>query len=68
METRETWLRMAVTHPDQSQDQPDRLPMRQSSGGVPVVVRDVNDDYMAKGRRMVRSGSQRRSPHLEGSR
>jgi hypothetical protein len=30
------------------------LPMRQPSGGAPVVVRDVNDVHMAKGCRMIR--------------
>ena len=45
-----------------------QLPMRQSGGGASVVVRDVNDVHMAKGRRMIRSGQQRCSLHLEAFR
>jgi hypothetical protein len=44
-----------------------QLPMRQSGGGASVVVGDVNDDHMAKGRRMIRSGRRRCSLHLEAS-
>jgi hypothetical protein len=44
-----------------------QLPMRQSGGGASVVVGDVNDDHMAKGRRMIRSGQQKCSLHLEAS-
>ncbi len=42
--TREARLSMVVTK---------HLPMRQPSGGAPVVVRDVNDVHMAKGCRMI---------------
>ena len=44
--TREARLSMVVTK---------HLPMRQPSGGAPVVVGDVNDAYMAKGCRMIRA-------------
>jgi hypothetical protein len=44
-ETREARLSMVVTK---------HLPMRQSSGGAPVVVGDANDVHMAKGCRMIR--------------
>ena len=43
--TREARLSMVVTK---------HLPMRQPSGGAPVVVRDVSDVHMAKGCRMIR--------------
>lgn len=43
--TREARLSRVVTK---------RLPMRQPSGGAPVVVRDVNNAHMAKGCRMIR--------------
>jgi hypothetical protein len=43
--TREARLSMVVTK---------HLPMRQPSGGAPVVVGDVNDVHMAKGCRMIR--------------
>jgi hypothetical protein len=43
--TRETRLSMVVIK---------HLPMRQPSGGAPVVVRDANDVHMAKGCRMIR--------------
>lgn len=43
--TREARLSRAVTK---------HLPMRQPSGGAPVVVRDVNDVHTAKGCRMIR--------------
>ena len=45
--TREARLSMVVTK---------HLPMRQPSGGAPVVVGDVNDVHMAKGCRMIRGG------------
>jgi hypothetical protein len=44
-ETREARLSRAVTK---------HLPMRQSSGGAPVVVRGLNDVHTAKGCRMIR--------------
>ncbi len=52
--TREARLSMVVTPLGQSSDRPKHLPMRQPSGGAPVVVRDVNDVHMAKGCRMIR--------------
>ena len=42
-----------VTQLSRSTDRPKRLPMRQSSGGAPVVVGDVNDVHMAKGCRVI---------------
>ena len=51
--TREARLSMVVTQLGQMSDWPKRLPMRQSSGGAPVVVRDVNDVHMAKGCRKI---------------
>ena len=45
--TREARLSMVVTK---------YLPRRQSSGGAPAVVGDVNDVHTAKGCRMVRDG------------
>ena len=47
--TREARLSMVVTK---------HLPMRQPSGGAPVVVGGVNDVHMAKGCRMFRFGQQ----------
>ena len=52
--TREARLSMVVTPLGRSSDLPKHLPMRQPSGGAPVVVRGVNDDHMAKGCRMIR--------------
>ena len=43
--TREARLSMVVT---------EHLPMRQPSGGAPVVVGDVSDAHMAKGCRRIR--------------
>ncbi len=57
--TREARLSMVVTK---------HLPMRQPSGGAPVVVRDVNDVHMAKGCRMVCAGQPNGSPNREASR
>ncbi len=48
-------------------DRPKRLPMRHPSGGAPVVVGDVNDVHMAKGRRMIRGGQLKCSLHSEAS-
>ena len=56
MGTRETRLSKVVARLGRSSDRPKHLPTRQPSGGAPVVVGDVNDDYMAKGCRMVRDG------------
>jgi len=56
MGTRETRLSKGVAQLGRSSDRLKHLPMRQPSGGAPVVVGDVNDDYMAKGCRMIREG------------
>ena len=52
--TREARLSRVVAQPGRSTDRPKHLPMRQPSGGAPVVVGDVNDVHMAKGCRMIR--------------
>jgi hypothetical protein len=52
--TREARLSMVVAQLGWSSDRPKHLPMRQPSGGAPVVVGDVNDVHMAKGCRMIR--------------
>ena len=52
--TREARLSMVVAQLGRSTDRLKHLPMRQPSGGAPVVVRDVNDVHMAKGCRMIR--------------
>ena len=52
--TREARLSMVVTTLARSADRAKHLPMRQSSGGAPVVVGGVNDVHMAKGCRMIR--------------
>ncbi len=65
--TREARLSMVVTQLGQMSDWPKRLPMRQPSGGAPVVVGDVNDVHMAKGRRMIRGGQLKCSLHSEAS-
>lgn len=52
--TREARLSKAVAQLGWPLGWPKHLPMRQSSGGAPVVVRDVNDVHMAKGCRMIR--------------
>jgi hypothetical protein len=51
--TREARLSRVVAQLGRSTDRPKYLPMRQSSGGAPVVVRDVNGVHMAKGCRMI---------------
>ncbi len=53
--TREARLSRVVTALGRSLDRPKHLPMRQPSGGAPVVVRGVNDVHMAKGCRMIRA-------------
>jgi hypothetical protein len=53
-ETREARLSRVVAALGWSSDEPKHLPMRQPSGGAPVVVRDANGVHMAKGCRMVR--------------
>ena len=58
-ETREARLSMVVTK---------HLPMRQPSGGAPVVVGDVSDVHMAKGCRIICAGEPRCSLTLEASR
>jgi hypothetical protein len=52
--TSEARLSMAVTPLGRSSNRPKHLPMRQPSGGAPVVVGDVNNAHMAKGCRMIR--------------
>jgi len=52
--TREARLSRVVTPLGRSSDRPKHLPMRQPSGGAPVVVGDVNNVHMAKGCRMIR--------------
>ena len=56
--TREARLSTVVTK---------HLPMRQPSGGAPVVVGDVNDVHMAKGCRMVCVWTTKMFVSLEGS-
>ena len=51
--TREVRLSRVVAQLSRSTDRLKHLPMRQSSGGAPVVVRDVNDVHMAKGCRII---------------
>jgi len=52
--TREARLSRVVTPLGRSLDRPKHLPMRQPSGGAPVVVGGVNNVHMAKGCRMIR--------------
>ena len=66
--TREARLSRVAAWLNRFTERGKQLPMRQSGGGASVVVGDVNDDHMAKGRRMIRSGRRRCSPHLEASR
>ena len=54
MGTREARLSMVVAKLSRSSDPLKHLPMRQPSGGAPVVVGDVSDAHMAKGCRMIR--------------
>ena len=54
MGTKEARLSMVVTPLGRSSDRPKHLPMRQPSGGAPVVVGDVSDAHMAKGCRRIR--------------
>ena len=68
MGTREARLSRVVAKLGRSSDPPKHLPMRQSSGGAPVVVRGVNDDHTAKGCRMIRVGQPNGSPNREASR
>ena len=58
---------MVVTPLGRSSDRPKHLPMRQPSGGAPVVVGDVNDGHMAKGCRMIRVGMTEVFFNLEAS-
>ena len=57
--TREARLSMVVTK---------HLPMRQPSGGAPVVVGDVNDVHVAKGCRMICAGQPKGSLNREAFR
>ena len=51
--TREARLSRVVAQLSRFTNRPKHLPMRQPSGGAPVVVGDVNDVHMAKGCRMI---------------
>jgi len=66
--TREARLSRVAAWLNRFTERGKQLPMRQSGGGASVVVGDVNDDHMAKGRRMIRSGQRRCSLHLEAFR
>jgi hypothetical protein len=65
--TREARLSRVVAQLGRSKDRLKHLPMRQPSGGAPVVVRDVNDVHMAKGCRMICAGQRKCSLHPEAS-
>ena len=52
--TSEARLSTVVAQLGRFSDRLKDLPMRQPSGGAPVVVGGVNDDHMAKGCRMIR--------------
>jgi hypothetical protein len=65
--TREARLSRVVAQLSRLKDRLKHLPMRQPSGGAPVVVRDVNDVHMAKGCRMIRAGQRKCSLHSEAS-
>ena len=65
--TSEARLSRVVSQLGRSSDRPKHLPMRQSSGGAPVVVGDVNDVHMAKGCRMIREWITKVFPNLEAS-
>ena len=52
--TSEARLSTVVAQLGRFSDRLKHLPMRQPSGGAPVVVGGVNDDHMAKGCRMIR--------------
>ena len=65
--TREARLSRVVTQLSCSTEQPKHLPMRQPSGGAPVVVRDVSDVHMAKGCRMIRDWTTEVFFNLEAS-
>jgi hypothetical protein len=65
--TREARLSRVVTQLDRFVDRLKHLPMRQPSGGAPVVVGDVNDVHMAKGCRMIRDWMTEMFFNLEAS-
>ena len=65
--TREARLSRVVTEPSRSTDRHRHLPMRQPSGGAPVVVRGVNNVHMAKGCRMIRCWITEMFHNLEAS-
>ena len=67
MGTREARLSRVVAKLGRSSDPLKHLPMRQPSGGAPVVVRGVNDDHMAKGCRMIRDWMTKMFFNLEAS-
>lgn len=66
--TRETRLSMVVTQLRRPRGLPEYLPMRQSSGGAPVVVGDVSDAHMAKGCKRIREWTTEVFVNLEASR
>ncbi len=68
MGTKEARLSMVVTPLGRSSERPKHLPMRQPSGGAPVVVGDVSEVHMAKGCRIICAGEPRCSRNLEASR
>jgi hypothetical protein len=67
MGTREARLSRVVTQLGRSSDRPKHLPMRQPSGGAPVVVGGASDAHMAKGCRMIRDWTTEVFFNLEAS-
>ena len=65
--TREARLSRVVAQLGVSSDRPKHLPMRQPSGGAPVVVGDVNGVHKAKGCRMIRGWAAEVLFNLEAS-
>jgi len=65
--TREARLSMVVAQLGWSSGRPKHPPMRQPSGGAPVVVGGVSDDHMAKGCRMIRDWTTEVFSNLEAS-
>jgi hypothetical protein len=65
--TREARLSKAVATLGRSSDRLKHLPLRQPSGGAPVVVGDVNDVHTAKGCRMIRDWMTEMFFNLEAS-
>lgn len=65
--TREARLSRVVTQLSRRNCRPKHLPMRQPSGGAPVVVGDAKDAHVAKGCRMIRSWTTEMFFNLEAS-